>query len=150
VQTLSDYLDFEPKGCWPSEGSISEQTLEILDNFGFDWAASGGSVLHNSLALPENEEPSGTHHPFKLKKTYIACFFRDDGLSDLIGFEYSKWHADDAVADLIHHLKNIAAHEPTTRWFQSSWMARTLGNIFQLMAIISSAPCISDYGSSGY
>jgi alpha-amylase/alpha-mannosidase (GH57 family) len=47
-----------------------------------------------------------------LKKIKIACFFRDDGLSDLIGFEYSKWHADDAVGHLIHHLENIAAHEP--------------------------------------
>ncbi len=111
VQTFKRLFGFKPKGCWPSEGSISEQTLKILGDFGFDWAASGGSVLRNSLALPENEEPSGTHHPFKLKKTDIACFFRDDGLSDLIGFEYSKWHADDAVADLIHHLKNIAVHE---------------------------------------
>jgi len=111
VQTFKRLFGFKPKGCWPSEGSISEQTLKILGDFGFDWTASGGSVLHNSLNLPENEKPSGTHHPFKLKKTDIACFFRDDGLSDLIGFEYSKWHADDAVGDLIHHLKNIAAHE---------------------------------------
>ena len=112
VQTFKRLFGFKPKGCWPSEGSISEQTLKILGDFGFDWAASGGSVLRNSLSLPENEKPSGTHHPFKLKKTNIACFFRDDGLSDLIGFEYSKWHADDAVSDLIHHMKNIAAHEP--------------------------------------
>jgi alpha-amylase/alpha-mannosidase (GH57 family) len=39
-------------------------------------------------------------------------FFRDDGLSDLIGFKYSKWHADDAVGDMIQHLENIAEHEP--------------------------------------
>ncbi len=38
----------------------------------------------------------------------MACFFRDDGLSDLIGFEYSNWHADDAIANLVHHLENIA------------------------------------------
>ncbi|HKK14845.1 MAG TPA: glycoside hydrolase, partial [Gammaproteobacteria bacterium] len=37
-----------------------------------------------------------------------ACFFRDDGLSDLIGFTYSDWHGDDAVANLVHHLENIA------------------------------------------
>jgi alpha-amylase/alpha-mannosidase (GH57 family) len=61
------------------------------------------------LNLPENTRPASIHHPFKLEKTKVACFFRDDGLSDLIGFEYSKWHGDDAVADLIHHLENIAA-----------------------------------------
>jgi alpha-amylase/alpha-mannosidase (GH57 family) len=112
IQTFKRFFGSKPKGCWPSEGSISEQTLKILSDFGFNWAASGGSVLNNSLNLPENKEPTGIHHPFKLKNTKIACFFRDDGLSDLIGFEYSKWHADDAVSDLIHHLENIAAHEP--------------------------------------
>ncbi len=112
VQTFNRLFGFKPKGCWPSEGGISEQTLRILGEFGFEWTASGGSVLHNSLNLPENSKPSGIHHPFKLNKTDISCFFRDDGLSDLIGFQYSKWHADDAVSDLIKHLENIAGHEP--------------------------------------
>lgn len=113
VKTFKRFFGFKPKGVWPSEGCISEQTLKVLGDFGFKWAASGGAVLHNSLNLKENKTPStGVHHPFKLKNTGIACFFRDDGLSDLIGFEYSKWHADDAVTDLIKHLENIAAHEP--------------------------------------
>jgi len=111
VQTFKRLFGFKPKGCWPSEGGVSAQTLKILGDFGFDWTASGGSVLHNSLSLPENGKKSGIHHPFRLQETDIACFFRDDGLSDLIGFEYSKWHADDAVSDLIHHIENIAVHE---------------------------------------
>ena len=112
IQTFKRFFGAKPKGCWPSEGSVSQQTLKILSDFGFNWTASGGSVLRNSLNQPENNQPTGIHHPFKLKNTKTACFFRDDGLSDLIGFEYSKWHADDAIADLIHHLENIAAHEP--------------------------------------
>ena len=112
AQTFKRFFGAEPKGCWPSEGSISQETLKILSDFGFNWTASGGTVLHNSLHLSEEDELTGIHHPFKLKKTKIACFFRDDGLSDLIGFEYSKWHADDAVGDFIQHLENIAAHEP--------------------------------------
>ena len=112
VQTFKRFFSTKPKGCWPSEGAISQQTLKTLSDFGFNWTASGCSVLRNSLHRSENKEPTGIHHPFKLKNTKIACFFRDDGLSDLIGFEYSKWHADDAVADFIHHLETIAAHEP--------------------------------------
>ena len=112
TQTFKRFFGAKPKGCWPSEGSISQETLKILSDFGFNWTASGGTVLHNSLHLSEDNELTGIHHPFKLKKTKIACFFRDDGLSDLIGFEYSKWHADDAVGDFIQHLENIAAHEP--------------------------------------
>jgi alpha-amylase/alpha-mannosidase (GH57 family) len=111
VKTFERFFGFKPKGCWPSEGAISAETLKILGNYGFTWTASGGSVLGNSLNLPENLHPHSRHHPFKLEKTKIACFFRDDGLSDLIGFNYSTWHADDAVADLIKHLENIAAYE---------------------------------------
>ena len=111
VQTFKRFFGFEPKGCWPSEGSVSEETIKILGNFGFDWVASGGSVLGNSLNHAENTRPESTYHPFQLKNNSIRCFFRDDGLSDLIGFQYSKWHADDAVSDLIHHLENIADRE---------------------------------------
>ncbi|MCX7099306.1 MAG: glycoside hydrolase family 57 protein [Methylococcales bacterium] len=111
IQTFKRFFGAKPKGCWPSEGSISLETLKILGEYGFSWTASGGQVLQHSLNLPENKA-SSIHHPFKLKNTKINCFFRDDGLSDLIGFDYSKWHADDAVADLIRHLENIANHEP--------------------------------------
>ncbi|MDD5755517.1 MAG: glycoside hydrolase, partial [Methylococcales bacterium] len=75
------------------------------------WVASGGAVLNNSLTCTENTRPESTYHPFQLKKNDIRCFFRDDGLSDLIGFQYSKWHADDAVSDLINHLEHIADRE---------------------------------------
>ena len=111
LETFERFFGFRPAGCWPSEGSISNKTLEILNDFGIKWVASGGSVLHNSLHLPDNGQISYFHHPFKLTNTDLACFFRDDGLSDLIGFEYSKWHAEDAVNDLVSHLEAIAAHE---------------------------------------
>lgn len=112
IEVFSHFFGFKPNGCWPSEGGVSEQTLKLLGEAGFEWTASGGSVLKNSLALSENLEPSAIHHPFKLKNMPIACFFRDDGLSDLIGFQYSTWHADAAVSDLIHHLETISNHEP--------------------------------------
>jgi alpha-amylase/alpha-mannosidase (GH57 family) len=109
IETFERFFGMTPKGCWPSEGSVSKQTLEILSSFGFTWTASGGNVLRNSLHQ-SGAAGADVHHPFKVKGTNIACFFRDDGLSDLIGFEYSKWHADDAVTNLIGHLENVAAH----------------------------------------
>ncbi len=111
VKVFKRFFGFAPKGCWPSEGSVSEQTVKILDDFGFEWVASGGSVLGNSLNCAENSHPESTYHPFQLKGGDIRCFFRDDGLSDTIGFQYSKWHGDDAVSDLIHHLEHIADRE---------------------------------------
>ncbi len=112
LETFEHYFGFRPQGCWPSEGSVSDATLALLSEEGVQWAASGENVLRNSLArhnlYGELGERQCIHRPYRVADGDIHCFFRDDGLSDLIGFHYSKWKADDAVSDLIHHLGNIA------------------------------------------
>jgi alpha-amylase/alpha-mannosidase (GH57 family) len=95
-------------GCWPSEGALSEATLALLDGMGFRWTASGQRVLLNSLGLA-NAPSDVAHRAYRLGERRIAVFFRDDELSDLIGFQYKDWHADDAVADLVARLATIAA-----------------------------------------
>lgn len=112
VETFRRFFGFKPNGCWPSEGGLSDGTLKLLAEYGFKWTASGGNLLRNSLRRAKMEQEIQSHQPFKVRGNDIACFFRDDGLSDLIGFEYSSWHADDAVGDLVHHLENIAKHSP--------------------------------------
>ncbi|OQK16015.1 glycoside hydrolase [Methyloprofundus sedimenti] len=112
IATFKHFFGTAPEGCWPSEGAVSQATLKILGEAGFAWAATGGQVLHNSLHISDTDSKQNVHHPFQVSGTNIPCFFRDDGLSDLIGFKYSKWHADDAVGNMIHHLENIARHEP--------------------------------------
>jgi len=109
IRVFEQHFGMKPRGCWPSEGSVSAATLRLLAAEGFAWAASGESVLRNSLnrsALPRSQ---CIHRPYKVDAADLHCFFRDDGLSDLIGFTYANWHADDAVGNLIHHLENIAA-----------------------------------------
>ncbi|MCW9024098.1 MAG: glycoside hydrolase [Gammaproteobacteria bacterium] len=110
MKTFEKYFGISPIGCWPSEGSISAPTLKILSEAGFKWAASGEAVLRNSLSVSqqETEENPCIHNAYQLEDTELNCFFRDDGLSDLIGFTYSDWHADDAAANMVGHLENIA------------------------------------------
>lgn len=107
------FFGIEPAGCWASEGGLSQATLKLLDEQGFRWTASGDSVIHNSLSLARETDPavpdSGIHQPYTFGDSQVNVFFRDDGLSDLIGFTYSDWHAEDAVGDLIHHMENIRA-----------------------------------------
>ena len=67
------------------------------------------NVLRNSFNLSNMPEASA-HKPYKLPGASPACFFRDDGLSDLIGFTYTKWGADDAVDDFINHLLTIKSN----------------------------------------
>lgn len=106
------YFGFDAQGCWPSEGGVSAAALRVLADEGFLWAASGETVLGNSLAGTEAfERQNGKqwlYRPYLAPGSLLSCFFRDDGLSDLIGFTYATWHSDDAVNNLIHHLVNIA------------------------------------------
>jgi alpha-amylase/alpha-mannosidase (GH57 family) len=84
---------------------VSQQALELFAEQGIKWIASGGTVLHNSH---DATSKSCSHRVYRFGETPVDCFFRDDGLSDLIGFNYSDWHANDAVANLIGHMENIA------------------------------------------
>ena len=122
IETFRQYFDIKPAGCWPSEGGVSTETIKILGEYGFKWAASGENVFrnstslivdesHNEIAEEKNQPPADDnvlYHPYKVNGSETACFFRDDGLSDLIGFEYSGWHADDAVANFVNHLESIS------------------------------------------
>ena len=115
LATFKHFFGYAPLGCWPSEGGLSAATIDLLSRHGFKWTASGGNVLRNSISSGQGSTVDSVHHAYKMPHSDTVCFFRDDGLSDLIGFEYAKWHAEDAVADLINHLQNIAKfvkHEP--------------------------------------
>lgn len=110
LQVFEQHFGFRPMGCWPAEGAVSAGSLQLLSDAGFRWAATGAGVLRNSLsATVQGAEPDAcVHRSYAVAPSRMSCFFRDDGLSDLIGFTYADWHADDAVANLLHHLEQIA------------------------------------------
>jgi len=116
LNVFEQYFRRKPAGCWPSEGSVSAPTLALLEEFGFSWAASGETVLRNSLRQSVDDlaavASDAVLKGYRVGKGKLVCFFRDDNLSDEIGFTYSDWHADDAVANFIHHLEQIAAAHP--------------------------------------
>ncbi|TDT41429.1 alpha-amylase/alpha-mannosidase (GH57 family) [Halospina denitrificans] len=106
-QSFEEHFDLEPVGCWPSEGGVSGPALQLIGESGFRWAASGQGVLRHSLSS-ESPDSSELHRPYRLEDNGPVCFFRDDELADRIGFNYSHWHGDDAVADFVERLENIA------------------------------------------
>jgi alpha-amylase/alpha-mannosidase (GH57 family) len=102
----------EPRGMWPAEGGVSNATLSIMAEHGVEWAATGQGVLANSLLksqLSVNDKSEYLYQPYRVTngKQDILCFFRDDNLSDKIGFEYAKMHTGDAVKDFIQTLEHI-------------------------------------------
>jgi alpha-amylase/alpha-mannosidase (GH57 family) len=126
---------FAPRGCWPSEGAISAPVLNLLNERGYQWAASGGNVLQGCLQAAANvagasasagaDAGTGTTttttttaataaaaNIYQRPSQSLRCVFRDDALSDLVGFSYSTWHGDDAVSHFIAELEVAAAAKP--------------------------------------
>lgn len=101
-----------PRGMWPAEGAVSHTALSLMAEHNVEWAATGQSVLANSLHkshLNADDRNEYLYQPYRVTngKQDILCFFRDDNLSDKIGFEYSGLFARDAVNDFMHTLEHI-------------------------------------------
>lgn len=109
----------DPAGIWPAEGAVSGPLLDILIEHGRQWCASGEAVLVNSLHKSHSDQPLPArneylYRPYRFESgdNSILCFYRDEQLSDLIGFEYAKWYGHDAAANLIQRIEQI--HNETT------------------------------------
>jgi alpha-amylase/alpha-mannosidase (GH57 family) len=104
-----------PAGFWPAEGGVSEAAVDLLSAAGVTWTASGEGVLRHSLAALHQDlshKAGWSTMPYRLPGTDTALFFRDDHLSDLIGFEYKGWFGADAVRHFLHALDEVRRHAP--------------------------------------
>ncbi|HEV8337919.1 MAG TPA: glycoside hydrolase family 57 protein [Candidatus Polarisedimenticolia bacterium] len=92
-------LGMRPRGVWPSEGSLSQETAEILASCGVRWAGSDEEVLARS----DRREPADISMPWRsgAGREKISLVFRDHDLSDRIGFVYSGMEAGRAVEDFL-------------------------------------------------
>jgi alpha-amylase/alpha-mannosidase (GH57 family) len=110
-----------PVGLWPSEGSVSNQALEIATELGFKWFATDEGVLGRTRNIgfwrdpggyPENGAQLYTPWTIDLTKGSITGFFRDHYVSDLVGFVYSRMGADAAADDFHRRIRTIGDREP--------------------------------------
>ncbi|HWP35206.1 MAG TPA: glycoside hydrolase family 57 protein, partial [Thermodesulfobacteriota bacterium] len=103
-----------PAGLWPSEGAVSEAILPLVAQAGFRWLATDEGILARSLGLAfgagrEGEEArlAALYRPYRLRRpggVDLAIVFRDQVLSDLIGFVYARWDPVAAADDLVARL----------------------------------------------
>lgn len=94
-----------PVGLWPSEGSVSDEALEIAADCGYQWAATDNGVLGRTLGrMPD---PFTTYRPYHWRHNgrQMKMIFRDHYLSDLVGFVYSKMAAEDAAVDFVQRIR---------------------------------------------
>jgi alpha-amylase/alpha-mannosidase (GH57 family) len=97
-----------PAGLWPAEGALCDGTLAAFARRGVRWTASGHAVLAGSVPAGRAD----AHRGWRVGDAGPVCFFRDDRLSDLIGFEYSRWHGEEAAAHFVGELERIAEAAP--------------------------------------
>jgi alpha-amylase/alpha-mannosidase (GH57 family) len=130
-EQLQRALDFHqktfgvrPRGVWPSEGSVSEQVLEIAAKLGVQWMATDEGVLGRSIGFAFTRDGSGRltaggperlYSPWTYEQqgTQMNLLFRDHTLSDLIGFVYSGMPAKDAAEHFLRTIHECA--EPVLR-----------------------------------
>jgi alpha-amylase/alpha-mannosidase (GH57 family) len=112
IKYFKDNLNYDIKGMWPSEGSVSEMALKLFMGSGVNWIATDEEILSSSIGVNFEDYNSRKllYRPYVVKRDgrYLYIFFRDKGLSDLIGFKYSNYSPKAAADDLIDNLNNIA------------------------------------------
>jgi len=108
-------------GLWPSEGSVSDQALEIAMELGFKWFATDEGVLgrtrnvgfwRDAAGYPENGAQLYTPWKLERPKGSMIGFFRDHYLSDLIGFVYSRMGSALAAEDLYKRIRLVGERAP--------------------------------------
>jgi alpha-amylase/alpha-mannosidase (GH57 family) len=106
----------KPAGLWPSEGSVSDQTLSIAAEEGFQWFGTDEGVLGRTLNVGFFRDGNGIaanadrlYQPLRVQSggKSITGLFRDHHLSDLIGFVYSRMDGKAAAQDLHGKLRYI-------------------------------------------
>jgi alpha-amylase/alpha-mannosidase (GH57 family) len=93
-----------PAGLWPSEGSVSDEALDIAADVGFRWAATDSGVLNRTLGRGVGVD--GLYRPYRWQQGghSLGVIFRDHYLSDLIGFVYAKMDAAAAAGDFLRRI----------------------------------------------
>jgi alpha-amylase/alpha-mannosidase (GH57 family) len=107
IDYFYEIFGIKPNGMWPSEGSVSNQVLDLIAGNNIQWVASDELILYNSVDSGNTKTDKYFPRIFKSDDKSLIMLFRDHNLSDKIGFEYSRWNEHDAAEDFVNTLVNI-------------------------------------------
>ena len=102
IKLYEDTFNQKPKGMWPAEGAIDENSIEIYKEFGIEYIATDETILLKSLQSNQKEK---IYNLYSYNDILIG--FRDHLLSDLIGFSYQQKSANSASSDFIDRILKI-------------------------------------------
>jgi len=104
-QYVAQRFGAPPAGLWPSEGSVSDEALDLAAELGFEWAASDNGVLSRTLGHTAGVQETYRPYLWRRGRRQIRLVFRDHFLSDLIGFVYSRMGAAEAARDFLDRVR---------------------------------------------
>ncbi len=118
VEQYTDHFGRAPRGMWPAEGAVAEETITMVSRNGIQWMASDEGVLANSLGSDSFTRDSAEtvveadtlYRPYMVQGARgepVAILFRDVNISDRVGFTYSGMNGEDAAADFMTRMHNI-------------------------------------------
>jgi len=103
------------RGIWPAEGAVSQGMLDVVAQFpNVRWLATDEHILARALGTGFDRDgfghlnnPRALCLPYRVGSLSPAVFFRDQTLSDRIGFVYHHMDSIQAADDLVLRLLNI-------------------------------------------
>ena len=116
ISVYEELFDKKPKGMWPSELSVSDETLDLFSECGIEWTVTDEGLLAETLGkefLRDNrgnlEDPYdvSTVYTYENNDSQMGVFFRNTVIPKLIGFEYPRYDSVQAANDLYERLKHI-------------------------------------------
>jgi len=94
VRFYEERFGRKPRGMWPAEGAVGQTVLDYFVRAGIRWIASDQGVLERSGRWGYRiDEPDVLCRPYRAegRDGSVSVFFRDQPLSDAIGFKYQSF-----------------------------------------------------------
>lgn len=107
IQYFEKVFHRKPTGLWPSEGSVCPELIPLLSQAGIQWIATDEEILSHSVPLHDKGTDLFKAYEVSQDQNSVNIFFRDRGLSDLIGFTYSQNSPQRSAEDFLKHLHQI-------------------------------------------
>lgn len=96
----------KPKGMWPPEGSVSSEAVALYHSAGIEWLCADVHTLARSIPHPEHNPHSRLH-----LHRGVTMAFRDQDLSDRIGFRYAHMPESAAVDDFMGATRHLGGQD---------------------------------------
>jgi alpha-amylase/alpha-mannosidase (GH57 family) len=114
VRFYKDIFGMPVKGFWPAEGSVSPEIIPLLVEHHINYFASDEEILAHTLNINfvrDNQNilqnPQDLYQPYRIGNN-LSVIFRDQYLSNVIGFQYQRWEPQKAVEHFINQIKSNA------------------------------------------